>query len=288
MNPHRLPSPRALLLFLGIAGLAIGRPAPAEDFQPGCVLPFDSIKVAHPIDHLCPLARGNVPDPPVAANDAAHALQNERKNNFCATGGPALVTFFSFKKLQQKLDQKTPEAKQWTRTNLPADRSVLSDVHTTSGGDTIGEGSVVRFATWVMMLRGNSVESCNCETSGKNEDTDIHVVLISSSDRENTAECSSVTAEVSPHLRPETWDAHHLLLANAHPLRFTGQLFYDAAHRPCSGTPPTAASQTPARVSSWEVHPVYAIDVCKKKNLQNCKANDESAWTSLDQWQPDE
>jgi hypothetical protein len=223
-----------LLACLGIVGLAMGRPAaPAQDFRPGCSLPFDSIKEAHPIDHLCPQARGNVPDPPVAANDAEHALQNERKNNFCATGGPALVTFFSFRKLQQKLDQKS-------------------------------------------------------ETSGKNEDTDIHVVLISSSDRENTAECSSVTAEVSRHFRPETWDAHHLLLANAHPLRFTGQLFYDAAHRPCSGNSPTAASHAPARVSSWEVHPVHAIDVCKKKGLQNCKANDESAWSSLDQWQPDE
>jgi len=288
MYPHPVTRLCMFLTLVGAAGLALCRAAPAEDFQPGCALPFDSIKAAHPIDHLCPLTRGNVPDPPVAANDAAHALQNERKNNFCATGGPALVTFFSFKKLQQKLDQKTPDAKHWMRTNLPADRSVLSDVYTTSGGDTLGEGSVVRFAAWVMMLRGNSVESCNCETSGKNEDTDIHVVLISSSDRENTAECSSVTAEVSPHLRPEIWDAHNLLLANAHPLRFTGQLFYDAAHRPCSGNPPTAASQTPARVSSWEVHPVYAIDVCKKKSLQKCKANDESAWTPLDQWQPDE
>lgn len=276
---------RLLLLAVGLSSLPFT--IDAQAFQPGCTLPFDSIKMTHPIDHLCPLARGNVPDPPVETNDAAHALQNEAKNNFCSTGGPALVTFSSFTKLQQKLDQKTPEAEHWTRANLPADRSVLKDVYTTSENDTIGEGSVVRFAAWVMMLRGNSVESCNCKISGKNEDTDIHVVLISSSDRENTKECSSVTAEVSPHFRPETWDAHHLLLANAHPLRFTGQLFYDAAHRPCSGNPPKAASQTPARVSGWEVHPVYGIDVCKKKSLKNCKANDESAWTPLDQWQPD-
>ena len=218
----------------------------AQGFEPGCTLPFDAIKHHHPIDDTCP-RRGNVPDPPPASgpNGPAHALQNEAKNNFCATGDAALVTFFSFKKLQQKLDQKAPEARHWTRTSLPADRSVLSDVFTTSEGDTIGEGNVVRFAAWVMMLRGNSVESCNCETSAKNEDTDIHVVLIANSDRENTEECSSVTAEVSPHFRPETWDSHHLLQANAHPLRFTGQLFYDAAHRPCSGNPPKAASRPP-------------------------------------------
>lgn len=30
------------------------------------------------------------------------------------------------------------------------------------------------------------------------------------------------------------------------------------------------------------------ITGCKKKSLKNCKANDESAWTALDQWQPDQ
>jgi hypothetical protein len=63
-----------------------------------------------------------VPDPPVEPNDPAHALQNLAKNNFCATGTPTLVTFTSFKKLQQKLDQKAPVAKTWDRTHLPADR----------------------------------------------------------------------------------------------------------------------------------------------------------------------
>jgi hypothetical protein len=38
----------------------------------------------------------------------------------------------------------------------------------------------------------------------------------------------------------------------------------------------------------WEIHPVYAIDVCKKKSLNNCKANNDSVWTPLDQWQGDE
>jgi len=143
MHPHQPTRPRLLLTFGGVTVLTLCRAASAKDFQPGCTLPFDSIKEAHPIDHIRPRARGNVPDPPVGANDAAHALQNERKNNFCATGGPALVTFLSFKKLQKKLDQKTPDAKHWTRTNLPADRNVLSDVYTTSENATIGEGSVV-------------------------------------------------------------------------------------------------------------------------------------------------
>jgi hypothetical protein len=261
----------------------------AEPFSVDCQLPFASIAKHRPIDDNCP-ARGEVPDPPVDPNDLAHALQNMAKNNFCATGTPALVTFTSFKKLQHKLDQKAPVAKTWDRDHLPADRSVFLGIHTTSEGATIGEGTVVRFAAWLMKVRKGSEESCNC---GKTNHTakdmiDMHVVLISSSDRENTPECKSVTAEISPHFRPDQWDGDTLLSANDHPLRFTGQLMYDAAHRPCSGSPATPASRAPARVSSWEIHPVYAIDVCKKKSLSSCKADNDSVWTPLDQWQGEE
>jgi hypothetical protein len=159
-----------------------------------------------------------------------------------------------------------------------------------SEGATIGEGSVVTFAGWLMKLRKGGKESCNCgEANGAAKDViDMHLVLIPSSDRENTPECKSITVEISPHFRPDQWDADTLLSASDHPLRFTGQLMYDAAHRPCSGSPPTPGFQAPSRVSSWEIHPVYAIDVCKKKSLNSCKADNDSVWTSLDQWQGDE
>jgi hypothetical protein len=148
----------------------------------------------------------------------------------------------------------------------------------------------VSFAGWLMKLRKGNPESCNCgETNGGAKDMiDMHLVVISSSNRETTPECNSVTVEISPHFRPEKWDADTILRANDHPLRFTGQLMYDAAHRPCLGSPPTPGFQAPSRVSSWEIHPVYAIDVCTKKSLNSCKANNDSVWTPLDQWQGDE
>jgi hypothetical protein len=118
--------------------------------------------VHHSIDDNC-AARGNVPLTGGSANDSAHALQNVAKNNFCATGIPALVTFISFKKLQQKLDQKAPEAKHWSGLHLPGNRSVLLSVYTTSEGATIGEGSVVTFAAWLMKLKPEHPESCNCD-----------------------------------------------------------------------------------------------------------------------------
>jgi hypothetical protein len=263
----------SLLVAIGSVG--------AEPFTVDCQLPFENIKKRHPIDDNC-TARGAA-----EGNDSADALQNLAKNNFCATSVPALVTFISFKKLQQRLDQKLPEAKHWSAQHLPGNRSVLLGVYTTSESVTIGEGSIVKFAAWLMKLRPGHHESCNCDRTGKDMN-DMHLVLISSSDRENTPECKSVTAEISPHFRPDQWDGDTILEANDHPLRFTGQLMYDAAHRPCSGSPPTRASGAPSRVSSWEIHPVYAIDVCKKKSLSSCKADNDSVWTPLDQWQGDD
>jgi len=98
---------------------------------------------------------------------------------------------------------------------------------------------------------------------------------------------TSVTAEISPHFQPEKWNTAKLKSASKHPLRLQGQLMYDASHRPCPRPP---HSRDPARVSSWEIHPVYAIDVCTKKSLSNCKAdnNDSSVWVPLDQWHRDE
>jgi hypothetical protein len=265
------------------------RLASAESFILNCTLPFETIAKHRTIEDTC-AAHGDAPLTGGSANDSAHALQNLAKNNFCATGTPELVTFISFKRLQQKLDKKVSEAKAWNQFHLPADRNVLLGIYTTSESATIGEGSIVKFAAWLMKLRKGGQESCNCgDANGTaREVVDMHLVLISSSDRENAPECKSVTAEISPHFRPDQWDGDTLLSANNHPLRFTGQLIYDASHRPCSGSPPTPASGAPSRVSSWEIHPVYAIDVCKKKSLNSCKANNDSVWTPLDQWQGDE
>ena len=110
--------------------VAIGS-ANAQGLVPGCTLPFATIAKHHPVDDNCD-ARGEADQDPQEHNRDAHALQNVAKNNFCATteGNPALVTFISFRKFQQKLDQKAPKAKTWWRENLPKDRTVFRDIYT--------------------------------------------------------------------------------------------------------------------------------------------------------------
>src|SRR5947207_13880945 len=81
--------------------------ASAQGLIPDCPIPFASIAKHQSIDDNCG-ARGEVPDPPVDQNDPAHALQNVAKNNFCATGTPALGTFRSCTTQKPELDHKSP------------------------------------------------------------------------------------------------------------------------------------------------------------------------------------
>lgn len=81
---------------------------------------------------------------------------------------------------------------------------------------------------------------------------------------------------MSPHFRPLVWEAARpnptstaehpkppipRLNEVKRPVRIEGQLLFDASHHVCvNGTP---GNGDPARVSSWEVHPVDDIRVCK-------------------------
>src|SRR5207245_3462768 len=112
-------------------------------------------------------------------------------------------------------------------------------------------------------------ESVNCYRPS-DEENDIHIMLGQSRDDEP---CQTVTAEMSPHFRPLTWTPDNLNEMRQHPVRITGQLFFDSSHKPC-----TDGKGSPARVSVWEIHPIYSIDVCRKTTLQTCKAGPASIW----------
>jgi hypothetical protein len=64
-----------------------------------------------------------------------------------------------------------------------------------------------------------------------------------------------------------------------HPVRITGHLFVDASHLPCDGLEPRKGH--PRRVSDWEIHPVYDIEVCRNKPLRSCRITNDAKWMSL-------
>ena len=40
----------------------------------------------------------------------------------------------------------------------------------------------------------------------------------------------------------------------------------------------------PRRLSAWEIHPVYAIEVCINTSLSGCPRTDASKWQPLHKW----
>jgi hypothetical protein len=228
-----------------------------------CTLPFDDIKVHHPIDDTCG------PTGKEKTATTAQALQNLAKNNFCASGVPTNIDFDVLHQLQKDADTAFGG-----HHALPKDRSVLRAFPTKVG--PIGEGAVVRLAAFVIeahISNKSGGESVNCKKSGE-ENNDIHIVLGEKSNHE--APCDSVTAEVSPHFRPDVWDADVLTQHNEHLYRFTGQLFYDASHVVCVG----GTGPNPQRSSLWEIHPVYAVDICIDPG-NKCTVDKDENWAPL-------
>ena len=271
---RRLASAATMLpLALGLAG-NMGAPRTIASPQAGivsegpssCTLPFDAIKEHHPIDDSCSADGAAQPDTPQAA-------QNDAKNNFCSTGTPVNIDFDVLHQLQADAAKPDSGITFGSDGQLPKDRTVLRDLPTKAGN--LSEGEVVRLVAFVMDAHYSNLgkgESVNCKQPDK-ESNDIHIVL-ADSDQEKD-ECNSVTAEMSPHFRPEVWDPTDLNQKNAHLYRFTGQLFFDASHRPCSG-----GKGSPKRSSLWEIHPVYALDICTDPN-NKCTVDSDENWVSF-------
>ena len=253
---------------------------PGQGFDPGCTLPFDSIKQKHPIiDDSCTLdgtkrGGGNLSEAKVAENHA--------KNNFCLTDAPVDISYNDLLQLETaRKDVHDPDL-----PNAAARSAKLTNVITVNG-HTIGEGTLVRLVLHVMKAKYSDTkdefpksygESVNCYRPS-NEENDIHIIL---GQQTKADECLSVTAEMSPHFRPAKWTADSVNSVGEHPIRVTGQLFYDSSHVICQ-----PGKQTPPkRASLWEIHPVCAFEVCALTDIAACKAAPESDWRPLDQFTP--
>ena len=261
--------------------------AKAQAFKPGCdQLPsqIGKLQRKHPIDRVCQR---------VVGVNAAGLLQNAAKNNFCASGTPIAITRNTLVKLQEKINESGfVFGRDRSGEHLPVTRDSLKNLTIDDNGQqrTLSEGDAVIIVGFINDARHSNTtvsvnrktkkctvtggESVNCNRLGC-KNNDIHIDL---GDSTGVDECDRFTAEISPHLRPVTWDKitsdSYKMDFKSFPVRMTGQLFFDASHRPCRN----GQGAAPKRSSSWEVHPVYAIDVCRFPDASRCKVDDESAW----------
>lgn len=255
-----------------------------------CV-PFNSRPVRHPIDTSCGL-EGNAP-----ATKPMGQEQNRRKNNLCATGTLTNVSLDTLGRLHQAV--VTAHGFSFgsdSALNQNTSRGALERIQTLDAHGrrvVLGEGKVVRLQAFVLEAKHDDIplldrrfrgEGVNCKDLTP-EGNDIHIALVESADLverfrggDRRVECGSVTAEIIPHLRPATWnrfDSHprtspdpsiNGLPVQGLEVRLTGQLFFDASHDP-------ANCKAPRRRSSWEIHPVYTIEV-----------KDGNNFISFDEW----
>jgi len=255
------------LLAIGFGLLAITEDVAAQ-FQPRCEIPYRHIASTGLEIESCPAEGDGKTD--------AHRQQNAAKNNLCATGRPIPLTFSAFKRLQKAVDEKG--IAYGSSQRLPSDRKELEGI-ISHNGRKIGEGTLVQYVGFIHHPRYSNRskgESVNCKRP-RAENNDIHVDVVR---RKSDPVCRSITVEIIPHFRPEQWEVDKLKMIE-HPVRFTGQLFFDASHKPCKND---TEGPTPKRASVWEIHPVYAIDVCKSRQLSRCSATDRTMWISLDNW----
>ncbi len=226
------------------------------------------------------------------------ALQNLLKNNFLApAGNPKPITTRDLVRLQQVVDRislrKLPRGE---RDQLPtvSQRRLLQNL-ILGDGRIFSEGEVVRLIGFVIDARHSNVhfnregvlsggESVNCNRLGC-ANNDIHIDLSGKPRKDGETEEARMlddgaVAEISPRHRPASWELFdspdYRPFFRTHPVMFTGQLFYDASHKPRA---------EPPRASVWEVHPVYAISVCLKTSLPECRpelANDPAVWVPFD------
>jgi len=254
------------LLLVSLPLSASSKPPFKPPFKPPCKLPFASIAKKQAIDAKCGLSGLTSNKPTLAAQDLA-------KDNFCATGTPVVLTFAAYLPLQAAAEKVLGGP----GYQPPDTRKVLQHLFDWNG-TTIGEGTLVALVAYPEAAHYSDVESgesvnCDLESDSNN---DIHIPLVSQPGED---ECTSVTAEISPHDRPAVWTADNVNKPKV-PMRFTGQLLFDAEHHPCVGT----KVEEPKRQSVWEIHPVYAIDVCTAADASQCDPKNAKVWKPLDQW----
>jgi len=222
---------------------------------------------------------------------AANDKQNAMKNNFCApTNKITPVTLKTFGDLGNASTQEPGVPK----GEPPKSRVKLAKIITLDDGTKLGEGQTVVFVGFVVEARHSNVDKDHPLTQGSGESVqcnllgciynDIHVTL--AEDQNETAMCRTITAEIIPHYRPPAWDLFdspdYKTFLTTHPVRITGQLFFDGSHMPCinghAGFNPVTNHNDFERLALWEIHPIYAIDVCTHTDKSLCNPSDETAW----------
>jgi len=243
--------------------------------------PFGKATVPHTVDDTCAIT-GDATSP----GDKA---QDKQKNNLCATGTPTVITIKDLTALQKDVDDtgvNYGNEHVHNGAGPPADRSTL---FTKIPAGSPHEGDLVSFIGFIAEAKPGSVETVDCHCTAADA-IDVHIAL-SDHDLNITPQtatavkdpllcANSFVAETIPHKRPLALELTAIdpLHTKKSIVKVTGQLLFDASHKPCVGG--KAGSGDPSRVTVFEIHPVYDIEVCSGTTTAECTATSKN-WKSV-------
>ena len=142
-----------------------------------------------------------------------------------------------------------------------------------------GEGRAVRVMGFLLRVKPEGGESCNCELTARAQ-TDVHLVLVDHSD---DLEQESISAEITPRVRQHQghdpkWQFKNVNDIEGDYVRVTGLLMLDTKHiRQAHRLSGERLNKGLVRATNWEVHPIIKLEVCVK-SIKACKANKQGAW----------
>lgn len=272
---------RSVVLTAVVLSLA-GQSEPRFALRAGCSLPYAAYAPARDALHFCDNAgrRAGTPSPPLADR-----LRLDAQNNLCAAAAaPVPIALKEFGLLP------SPPPSQ-----LSASRQSLARVAVPAGRAAVGEGTVVRTVGLISKAHlvgceepapgGPAGSAVTCHFMGGPKVSEIQLNLSPVTAPRDTPDCDTVVAKMVTHYRPIWWDDIDIKTPES-PVRITGQLFYDDAVEACAepgSRSATAAAHSP-RLTRWEVHPVYAIDVCIATSAAACDAANGALWVPYHQW----
>jgi len=273
---------RSVVLATVLLSLA-GQSEPRFALRAGCVLPYAAYAPARDALYFCDNAgrRAGTTPPPLADR-----LRLDAQNNLCAiSSAPVPIALKEF--------DLWPSP---SRSQLVSSRKSLAQVAVLPGRADVGEGTVVRTVGIISKahllgcqepVSGEPAASAvTCHFMGGPQVSEIQLNLSPVTAPRDAPDCNTVVAKLVTHYRPIWWDDIDIKTPES-PVRITGQLFYDdsveACQRPASG-PVTAAGAHAPRLTRWEVHPVYAIDVCLATAAADCDPSNGALWVPYHQW----
>jgi hypothetical protein len=252
--------------------------------------PFGKAAVAHAIDNTCAITGD-------ASGDGDKA-QDRLKNNLCVNSPARVITIKELTALQSDVDAtgvSYGNEHQSHGGGPPADRSTL---FTKLPPDSAKEGDLVSFIGYIVEVKPGSSETVDCHCTEKDA-IDVHIAvadhllnLQTEPAKATPAQKHQVTVkndaqlctnsfvvETIPHKRPAALEQTAIEpLRNKKIVKITGPLLFDASHKPCDGKTP--GNGDPARVTVFEIHPVYDIEVCSESAMTQCTASSNN-WKSV-------